>query len=296
MPPRSFSILVLATACCAAGDLSWVSETGGVVLRDKAGKITGVDLRSAWASDSDLQELAGIPGLKRVDLSLSRVSDHGLRELRAAPGIVDLNLYYAEQITDEGTSVVKGWKHLKRLNLRGTKVTDSTLEFLAGVPSLESLDIGFAQITDVGLDHLATSTNLRELTIGGNKLTDVALQMLRQLPQLTYLDVSGFQRTDSGLWSVSLTDAGLESIATLTELRELRLGGTSVSASGLGKLKGLEKLERLSLQGCKRIADDAAGVLSSFSRLRVLDLKDTAITEQGAAEIRKALPECQILR
>jgi Leucine-rich repeat (LRR) protein len=137
---------------------------------------------------------------------------------------------------------------------------------------------------------------LRELTIGGNKLTDVSLQLLRQLPQLTYLDISGSQRTDSGLWSLSLTDNGIESIATLTELKELRLGGTSISTSGLGKLKSLEKLERLSLQGCKRIGDDAAAVLSSFPRLRGLDLKDTAVTEQGLAEVRKALPECQILR
>ena len=91
--------------------------------------------------------------------------------------IADLNLYFAEQITDDGLSAVKGWKHLKRLNVRGTKVTDKTLEMLATVPTLESLDIGFAEITDVGLDHLSVLPNLRELTIGGNKLTDDGLQM-----------------------------------------------------------------------------------------------------------------------
>jgi len=41
--------------------------------------------------------------------------------------------------------------------------------------------------------------------------------------QIEYLDVGGAQRTDSGLWSLSLTDAGMQAIASVTELRELRL-------------------------------------------------------------------------
>src|SRR6478609_6239968 len=113
-----------------------------------------IDLRASWVADADLPRLAQMQDLKRLDLSLTRISDRGLRALKTAPGIEDLNLYFAEQITDEGASVVKNWKHLKRLNLRGTKITDSTLEFLAGVPTLEWLDIGWAQITDTGFEHL----------------------------------------------------------------------------------------------------------------------------------------------
>ena len=35
--------------------------------------------------------------------------------------------------------------------------------------------------------------------------------------------------TDSGLWSLLLTDAGVQAIATVAELRELRLGGTAIT-------------------------------------------------------------------
>src|SRR4029434_10450873 len=96
--------------------------------------------------------------------------DERLEQLKSAPYIVDLNLYYAEQITDEGMAAVKNWKRLKRLNLRGTKNTDTKLEHLANVTTLESLDVGFAQITDVGLDRLTPLPNLKGLVIGGNKL------------------------------------------------------------------------------------------------------------------------------
>src|SRR5690242_17150821 len=76
--------------------ITWITDAGGAIARDNAGRITGVDLRSSWATDADIGDLAGIPDLKTVDLSLSRISDRGLRSLRTAPGIVDLNLYFAE--------------------------------------------------------------------------------------------------------------------------------------------------------------------------------------------------------
>ena len=164
-----------------------------------------------------------------------------MRALKTAPSIEELNLSFAEQITDEGAATVKNWKHLRRLNLRGTKITDATLEFLSGAASLEWLDIGWAQITDTGLDHLASLTNLRALTMGGNKLTDTSLRFLRQLPQIEYLDLGGTQRTDSGLWSLQLTEAGMQAVASVTELRELRLAGTAVTSKGLELLKPLAK-------------------------------------------------------
>ena len=292
---RHLLLIASVSLSFAAVDPKWITDAGGVAVRDGAGKIIAVDLRSSWPTDSDLADLATIPTLKSLDLSLSRVTDKALRGLRTAPAIENLNLYFAEQVTDEGMSIIKGWKRLKKLNVRGTKVTDTTLEFVSSIPTLESLDIGYAEITDVGLDRLTSMPNLRELTIGGNKLTDMGLHLLRQMPQLTYLDVGGMQRTDSGLWSVTLTDAGVESIATLVELRELRMVGTPVSGRSLERLKSLSKLERLSLQNCKRVGDEGVAVLSTLAKLRVLDVKGTGITANAAAELRKNLPNTEVL-
>jgi internalin A len=268
-----YAIILLAS-------IAWAEET--------------VDLRASWVTDSDMPRLAKMQDLKRLDLSLTRVSDRGLRALKTAPKIEELNLYFAEKITDEGASVVKNWKHLKKLNLRGTKITDSTLEFLAGVPTLEWLDVGWAEITDTGLEHLTALTNLKWLTFGGNKLTDNSLQFLRTMPQLEYLDIGGQQRTDSGLWSLTLSETGMQSIAAVTELRELRMEGRAVTGRGLELLKGLGKLERLDLQGCKRLRDDAATVLASMKGLRVLDLKDSSLSKEAVEKIRAALPGAEV--
>lgn len=282
-------IFRLALFFLFAADPAWITQAGGVVQG------SSVDLRASWVTDSDIALLAKMPELRKLDLSLTRISDRGLRALRPASNITDLNLSFAEMVGDEGTSALRNWKHLTHLNLRGTKITDATLEMLGGLQSLEALDIGYAQLTDAGTDYLTSLPKLRELSLGGNKLTDAGLQFLRQLPQVRYLDIAGAQRTDSGLWSITLSEQGVDAIAGIMDLTELHAGGTTLAANGLRKMQSLPRLERLSLQGCKRVTHDATPVLAAMKKLRWLDLKDTGLTEDDIAALRKALPDCTIL-
>jgi len=304
--------LVLSLAVVAsAADTDWIDDLGGVVTRDAAGKVTGVDLRATWITDTDLRKLNKFPNLTRLDLALTHITDQGMQELKNMPGIVDLNLHFAEYVTDEGLAAIKGWRKLKRLNLHGTKISDTSLEHISGITTLEYVNIGSAMITDVGLERLSSLPNLKELTIGGNELGDAGLQALRQLPGLTYLDLSGRQGTDSNVWTISMSDKGLEALLTLKELRELRFGCTSlgvgiegqrfatvsamsVTARWLERMKAFPKLERLKLQGCDRVGDDAMNVLASFPSLQEIDLKGSAVTEKGIAILRAAKPKAKI--
>src|SRR5262249_33402283 len=103
------------------------------------------------------------------------------------------------------------------------------------------------------------------------------------------------QRTDSGLWSVSMTELGMDSLATIKDLRELGMAGSGVTGRWLEKLKPLQKLERLNLQDAKRLNDDAVASLQAFPNLRVLDLKGSAISEKAVAQLRQAMPRCQVI-
>jgi Leucine-rich repeat (LRR) protein len=286
-------LLVSALMGATAPD-EWIRAAGGSVTRDNAGRIVAVDLHASWVGDTDIADLAKLPALTKLDLSETRLTDRGLLDLKTATNLTELNLYYAELVSDQGIAVVKNLPHLKRLNLRGTKMTDSTLQLLNRLTSLESLDIAFAQGTDSGIGQLALP-NLKELALGGNKLTDAGLQCLRQMPALTSLDLSGEQRTDSGLWSVSLTESGLDAIATLKNLRYLRLNGEGVSARGLEKLKALSRLERLDLQACPRVNDDVIPVLAALPALRMVDVTASKVTEKSIAELRKSRPQLQVI-
>jgi hypothetical protein len=242
---------------------------------------------------------------------LTRIGDQGMQEIRNLPGIVDLNLYFAEYVTDEGLAAIKGWKRLKRLNVHGTKISDTTLEHISGITSLEQLNIGSAMVTDVGLERLSTLPRLKELTMGGNELGDAGLQALRQMPGLAYLDLSGRQGTDSNVWAIAMSDTGLDALLTLKDLRELRFGCTfvgvgvegsrfatvsamNVTTRWLERIKSLSKLEKLKVQGCQKVDDESLAVLAAFPSLVEVDLKGTSVTEKGLAMFRAAKPKAVV--
>ncbi len=306
-------VAVFAGAMWAEGgdDTAWITNAGGTFSRNSAGQITAVNFRASWVTDAELRNLTKLTALSSLDLSLTRVTDQGMQELRGLPGVVELNLRFAEYVTDEGLAAIKNWKKLKRLVLHGTKVSDTSLEHIAGISTLEALDLGSVMLTDVALERLTVLPNLKALTIGGNELGDAGLQALRQMPGLTYLDLSGRQGTDSNVWAISMSDVGLEAVLTLTQLRELRFGCTSIGVGVEGarfatvsmmgitprwleQMKALPKLQRLKLQGCDRVDDTAVPILAAYPSLLELDLKGTAVTEKGLLALKAAKPKLRV--
>ncbi|MBZ5593104.1 MAG: hypothetical protein LAP39_12760 [Acidobacteriia bacterium] len=293
---------IAGTALPASDPTDWISALGGKVKQDRAGNVVAVDLRGSWIHDSEMIELARMPLLEKLDLSHTRVSDEGMLYLRPAPRITDLNLYYAEQITDQGLNAIKDWKRLKRLNVRGTRTSDGTLEIISRLTQLEALDIANTPTTDNGLDSLITLVNLKELSLGRRRESDNEVEVLRLLPTLTYLNLSGpagAERPDttyrkareSGPMRADLVHA----IAELKDLRVLKLGYSNIGADGLRTLVALEHVERLGLEACQKIDDEAVAELANWKNLTYVDLQDTKVTEKGVEALRKAKPGIRIL-
>src|ERR1700692_3885659 len=120
--------LVLFAMQLLAVDTDWIARLGGKIERDPVGRIVAVNLRGSWINDADTIELARLPDLERLDLSHTRISDEGMLNLKPAPKITDLKLFYSEWITDLGLSAIKDWKHLGRLDVRGTRISAGTLQ------------------------------------------------------------------------------------------------------------------------------------------------------------------------
>ena len=287
----------------AASDATdWINQLGGKVKRDQAGDIVAVDLRGSWTYDSQLIELARLPRLEKLDLSHTRISDEGMLYLKTAPAITDLNLFYAEQITDQGINAIREWKHLKRLTLRGTRISDGALDVISNLTQLEALDVANTQITDNGLDSLVTLVNLQELSLGRRSESDREVELLRLLPTLTYLDLSGptgAERPDSSYrklhQSGPMRSDLVAAIAELKDLRVLRLGHSNVDADGLKTLSVLRNVRQLGLEACGKVNDDAVAVLSNWGSLKYVDLQETKVTEKGAESLRKAKPGIMII-
>jgi hypothetical protein len=283
--------LFLPLAFFFAAAPGWIDDLGGRVEQSPDGQIIAVNLRASWVTDGDLLELTRIPQLQRVDLSQTRITDQGLAYLKTATNLREVNLAYAEKIGDPAHAVVKQWKNLQKLNLRGTVIADETAASAASLPELEVLDLADTIVGDVGVEALAGARKLKELSIGNIRMSEVGFQSIRQLTTLSSLDLSG--RRHQGPSNIS--DRSMDAIASLRQLRILKLGHTRFSAKAFAVLAAMPSVERLGLEFCPGVADETLKHLASWKSLRWVDLHGTKVTAEGIASLRKERPDVQVL-
>ena len=82
-----------------------------------------------------------------------------------------------------------------------------------------------------------------------------------------------------------ITDAGLEHLKELTELKELFLNNTDITDAGLVHLKGLTKLQGLGFTRTN-VTDAALVHVESLTNLERLWLTDTRITDAGLVHLK----------
>jgi len=304
---RKHFVIPFLTAgiCLSASDpAGWIAGLGGKVERNAQGNIVAINLRGTWVSDVELIDIGLLPALERLDLSHTRITDEGMLHLKSARNIHELRLYYAEQITDQGMSAIKEWKTLRRLDLRGTRVANGTLEIVSHMPQLEALDIANSQVTDNGMDQLISLTNLKQLALGRSRVGEADLSFLRMLPTLTDLDLSGARPIPPDMGGAAhrppppvppMPQKSIDALTELKNLRSLRLGFSGISGSDLKALAVLPNLEKLGLEECPRIDDAAVAELPRWKSLRYLDMQATQVTAQGVGMLKKAKPGIVIL-
>ncbi len=124
-----------------------------------------------------------------------------------------------------------------------------------------------------------------QLEFDDPNITDAGLEHLKGVTQLRVLIL-----TDTGV-----TDAGLEYLKCVTQLRVLGLCGTKITDAGLEHVKELSQLQLLLLAGTK-ITDAGLEHLKGLTQLRWLYLGGSETTMAGIERLQHSLPNCKIER
>jgi mono/diheme cytochrome c family protein len=127
-------------------------------------------------------------------------------------------------------------------------------------------------------DHLDINLHL-----AGAKVSDASLAVLTGLKGVVRLDLA----------STPITDAGLQRIKGLKELTELHLENTKITDAGMPSLADLKALTYLNLYGTG-ITDAGLMQLSRLTNLKHLYVWQTKVTVDGAASLKKALPQVDV--
>lgn len=104
------------------------------------------------------------------------------------------------------------------------------------------------------------------------------------IPKMVAVDLS----------ATSVTDASIALLAPASELRMVRLSETGITDASMDTLARLTKLESVNLYGTK-VTDAGVKKLAALPNLKRLYLWQTVVTPEAIAELKKALPELEIV-
>jgi len=141
--------------------------------------------------------------------------------------------------------------HLKALDLRGCRVTDSGVKQMVPSAELEHLDMDYlGQVTDASAKLIVSKfPNLRHINVGNTKMTTKGVSEFKRLP-LHKLSVPGLKLTDKDLAVIinpeiqaldlegnPITDKCIETLKTIKNLRYLSLDYCNISARAVNELR-----------------------------------------------------------
>ena len=91
-----------------------------------------------------------------------------------------------------------------------------------------------------------------------------------------------------------VTDADLEKLATLPQLKQLFLNETSITDEGLHHLQTLGQLVYLDLESCDGVSDAGMPHLLEMQTLQAINLLDTRVTAVAIDRFASELPGCRV--
>ncbi len=146
------------------------------------------------------------------------------------------------------------------LDFYGARDIPAAIVHVKEFPQLKMLNFSSSHLSDAEMEYLSTAKNVEEL----------------------------------GLHGTQITDAGLVHITGLANLKDLNLNDTQVGDAGLAHVSGLTNLTRLRLQSTQ-VTDAGLPHIEPLKNLVVVWLSGSQVTAEGAEQLRKALPEADIV-
>ncbi len=294
----------------AASELQRLGALALPVQGGSAGTFN-VQLGQAWlGGDEKLALLADLGNVPWLSVETAPVTDACLRHIakmnEPATGITKLYLG-ASGITGENLPLLAPLTQLQYLSLKQLPIDDRRLAKLPDFPELQSLGLDGTKIGDEGLAQLARFPRLQMLWLDQTRITDAGMVHLKRMPYLDTLYMPGTATAGAGLAelreaprlksislkSVRLQADSLKYLAQIEQLESLGLDNTNVRDEQLADLAGLKQLRILWLTGTK-IGDGGLEHLKNVRSLQIVHLNNTEVTREGAAELERALPRCQI--
>ena len=264
-------------------------------------------------SDAALREIPAWPAIEEADLTLPQITTATLARLGESGSLRTLRIENTP-LDDDRLAILAGKKSLRRLSIRLGAATDAGLARIGELKLLERLELDMGSSSTASLAPIGEMSSLRSLTLRTSR------------PGLAILPLAGLVNLEQLRLEIkNLSDDELAHLAGLKALRSLTIASERFTGAGLAHLKGLAVLRELTLRSSRpggvpfrlnEVATDhlaqlpaletlalsvgdhvpeIVSLLKRLSRLKRLDLAgSTGIGDKEAADLRRALPNCDL--
>ncbi|MDR3233211.1 MAG: hypothetical protein LBT46_06045 [Planctomycetaceae bacterium] len=306
-------LCALSAVSCYAGEqeiqeaAAAIEGAFGVIQRDGSGKITAVDLAAdrASADDNVFKKTLQLPQLKSLRVAGGTITPQTFAMLKEQTALTDL---YLKEITVNdadlnaaltpltqlkrltlrrlpNVTAIPKLPNLRNLSLLELSFTEKTFFSLLENKLLTALDLrGCSGLTEENYQSLKTFEKLTDLKIGGFAVNDETLKAVTPLPNLTGLTLDDTCITPESLAAYIADSPSAQTLHTLV------INKGTLLDDDLFVLNQLQKLNRLTLSdmmitGTVLVQWAQGGTVRP--KLKILSLKKTLLTEEGAAALKK---------
>jgi Leucine Rich repeat len=250
-------------------DKSWKPADTGVVYTNemyvargqiKVARSKTLSLVGAYAMLDHIDVLKKIPAdaLIRLDLGKLTLQSKDLVNISHLTGLRSLDLDGTD-VDDSAIQFIKPLTNLQFLSVSRTMLKGKTLGELSVLKQLQRLHVSHCDLDKTNLPNVSKLATLRYLHLGSDKITDAGIDCVLALTNLWDLSLDG---------NADITDSGVKKLAVLKNLHYLNLTDSNVSEAGILSLKGLP--------------------------LAALKLGNTRIGLASKTKLKKAFPKCII--
>jgi Leucine-rich repeat (LRR) protein len=196
-------------------------------------KLSAFKHRSTAVSDFGMELLADSKTLSSLLMQDFGISDAAGPEIAKLENLTQLEVFRCQGLGSQGVLALKGME-LSRLKLRDLPMVDNrAMEVLSDLPALTRFELHENDsISDEGLAQLESLKSLEVLDIWAvPQMTDATVDVIAGLPNLRELSIR----------ATGVTDASIDKLLGMSHLKVLTFkdnGG--VTAAGLEKLSGKE--------------------------------------------------------
>ena len=202
-------------------------------------KLTALKHRSSTVTDYGVECLIRSKTLSSLLMQDFNVTGQAGQSIAQLEKLTQLEIFRCQGFTSDGVLALKGMK-LSRLTLRDLPVIDDeAMEVFTDLPALKRLYLHeLASVSDFGLQNLGSLKSLELLDIWAvPQMTDATVDVIATLPNLKELSI---RTTD-------VTDAATDKLLAMPKLQSLTFKENGkVTAEGLKKLAG-KKWSRLDI-------------------------------------------------